>query len=498
MSRTQSRSNLPLSSRRARLVAFVAVTLLTATSLAVYLPGPAWIVGNALLFGLPACAGIVVLREAVRIAVATALQFRLFGVHWGMGHCLRRGRWGRVEHRFAPIPLAADSRIGSARPQHHRSARWALCLGPPLCQSIVALVWLASDSFSLAALGAGFAPVVVLAATNLGLLAFHILIPFETPSGVPTDLRRILDLAFSGPEHDRTSRANVHAFLIEERLASGDIDAGRDQLDRALTQLGREPQLLQLEARIAQIEAAAEPAAAGRIAARTDPFLSSRVEWDASPTQLAIGARLMRGALGLSPLAIATTLFIALHSDGLIEDQHARWIREARAVAASADPSACEAQRSLLEERIDRLALFVRSSEARELEQLGEQAALHACAVNFEAAVHDQTLAVEIADSLRKSDRVVAELSDRQTAEAEVTYAAQLRQLAVWQSARGSYRDALRATGRAAQGLESADRRTAAWQVPADRSWALELFARERLELEATRTRIFAAMGTRG
>jgi tetratricopeptide (TPR) repeat protein len=456
-----------------------------------------WPLANLLLLGLPAVVCVAVAREGVRMAVALALGFQIFGVQWGTGTPFLRSRWGAVHHRFARIPLGGDVRAASSRPQHHRLARWGITLSPLLFQLFSALAVRSSGEGSIAALADGFAPWTVLQIANWSLLAIHVLVPFETRSGQTSDLRLASHLALSDADTDRAGRAIALVMRIERRLELGQVEAAERELTQALARLGREPMLKQLEDRLVRIRRAADPESAAKLDATPDPFDHPSSAWDRGAQPHSRLSRLMIGILRLAPAAIAAALFIAYQYDALLAAAHDEWIDEARAISVSHDAQSCEDHLTTFQDRVSTMTLISSVPRERQIRELRARATLHACTGNFERAIRDQSLAVQIAESLRERRARDTEACSPEQVEAELIHSSQLRQLAAWYSARGAFRDALQATHRAGQELEVANRRATATAPSPLREWALETLARERQELERTRRRIIDGMGVR-
>ena len=198
-----------------------------------------------------------------------------------------------------------------------------------------------------------------------------------------------------------------------------------------------------------------------------------------------------------APLALLATVFIVYEYDTLIHSAHAEWIEEAQTISLGHDRSACDAHLATYEARLTRLTLISKIPRALQVRELRARAALNACTGDFERAVRDQALAVEIADTHRSQELARSEPVSNERVEAELMHSSELRQLAAWHAARGAYRDALRTTRRAEEELGNADQRATASPPSPQRDWALGMLARERRELEATRLRILEGMDVR-
>lgn len=482
-------------------------TFLVGLGSAVFVPDLAWPLANLALLGGPACLGILALREGVRIVLALGLGFQVFGVRWGAGPGVLRFRIGAVHQRFGPIPLLAESRLASCHPRHHQLARWLLVLAPLLAQALVVAIGLQREAFVPSALESGFAPLVMLQIANLALLLMHVFIPFETPSGLCTDLRLMSDLALAGPEEARAGRASAHALRIERMLETGDLDRAFGALATAMTQLGREPMLVQIEDRLARVTHALDPVAAGREEAISDPFEHPWSHWDRSTASHSLMRRLARGTLGWTPATIAVAIIGAFLYDDLLSSTHTRWAVQARSIAETGDTDACREHMILFERRLARTARLVAFPRELQIRQLRERAGLHACQGDLARAILDQSLAVQIADTLREgNDTNPGHENPRDSdpadsalrIEAELNFSAQLRQLAVWHAERGAYRQALQAAGRADRELQIADARSTGGEAPGGQAQARGLFDQERREIARTRSEILQRMGTQG
>jgi hypothetical protein len=133
-----------------------------------------------------------------------------------------------------------------------------------------------------------------------------------------------------------------------------------------------------------------------------------------------------------------------------------------------------------------------------QISELRARSMLHACVGDFDRAVRDQSLAVQIADSLRKRRSGEAEPDSPEQIEAELIHSSELRQLAAWHAARGAFREALRATRLAEEELEVAYHRASESPDAPRREWARGILAQERQELDQTRRRIIDGMNVRG
>jgi hypothetical protein len=481
------------------LIAFVAsiVVLIAGVGVVFFGSGVVWPLANLALLGLPAAGVVIVLRESIRIGVAQAFGFRLFGVQWGAGTSLLRLRLGNIHHRFAAIPIGADSRLASNRPGHHRLARWFFCLAPIFGQLLMAFAGIATGSLSIAVLSDGLAPLAMCHFANCTLLAIHLSIPFETRTGVISDLRLMSILAFSGVDEDRAARATALTMSVEQCLERGEVEKARSELEIAIAQLGREPILIQIEARLERIGHSPDPSNAAKADAITDPFDHPWASWDRDTGPLSMLARAASVAFRGAPLALLATVFIVYEYDTLIHSAHAEWIEEAQTISLGHDRSACDAHLTTYEARLTRLTLISKIPRALQVRELRARAALNACTGDFERAVRDQALAVEIADTHRSQELARSEPVSNERVEAELMHSSELRQLAAWHAARGAYRDALRTTRRAEEELGIADQRATASPPSPQRDWALGMLARERRELEATRLRILEGMDVR-
>jgi hypothetical protein len=456
-----------------------------------------WPLMNLVVLGLPAAVIVIVLRESIRIAVARALGFRLFGVQWGAGASLLRLRIGGIHQRLGPIPIGADSRLASSRPGHHRLGRWCFCLAPALGQLLIAFVGVATGSLSMPLLSEGLAPVAMLHFANVTLLSIQLVIPFETETGVISDLRLMSVLTFSGIEDDRAARATALTMNVEQSLERGDVEGARGELDIAIAQLGREPMLIQLENRLERIGHSPEPSTTAKADAMSDPFDHPWTTWDRRTGPLSLAGLAMNVAFRAAPMAILTTIFIVYQYDALIHSTHGEWVDEAQKISLGRDRGDCETHLATYEARLTRLTLISKIPRPLQVRELRARSALNACTGDFERAIRDQALAVGIADTHRNQVLARSAPDSNESIEAELIHSSELRQLAAWHAARGAYREALRTTRRAEEDLERADRRTKATQPSPQREWALKRLETERQELRSTRLQILEDMDIR-
>jgi len=480
--------------------AFIAsvIVLATAGGVTLFAPWLAWPLINLAVLGIPAAAAVVAMREAIRLALARVFGFDLFGIQWGAGPRPFRFRWGKAHHRVGFIPLGADTRFASCRPGHHRFSRWVMCLSPALVQLCIAFVGLWTGALTIMTLSNGLAPFAMFHLANIMLLSIHVLVPFETPTGLISDLRLATVLALCGPDEDRSARATALMLGVEFSLESGDIETARHELHSAIVQVGREPMLIHLEDRLERIENTPDPAHAAKSDAITDPFEHPWAIWDRDNAPLSFPGRLLRIALRAAPITIFTTFFVVHEYDALIHSAHAHWVDEAQVMALGQDADACELHLGTFEQRLTRLTLLSSIPRRLQVSELRARATLNACAGNFERAVRDQSLAVEIADSHRRLESGEAPTGSIRRVEAELVLSSELRQLAAWQAARGTFREALRATQRAEEELGTAHHQISTSPESSQRSWALQTLSRERLEVEQTRLQILSAMNVRG
>jgi hypothetical protein len=305
-------------------------------------------------------------------------------------------------------------------------------------------------------------------------------------------------LFYATVEDDRASRATAAMMSIERDLECGHLKQARAELHDAIAQLGREAMLLQLENRLERIEQASDPTGAARIDAIVDPFEHSWARWDRSIRPLSLFARVgHRLLLGL-PLAICIAYFAIDRYDAMIRSAHATWIDEALHISLGRDSQACIAHLSTYSERLTRLTSVSTIPRPAQVRELRARAALSACSGDFERAVRDQSLAVEIADAHRSEITAGAKPQEPMRIEAELVYCGELRQLAAWHTARRTYRDALRATRRAKDELERAHQEVGAQPPSTERDWAMDALSRESRELESTRLHILERMDVRG
>lgn len=494
--RSASRS---ISSTRLRALACAILTgLAAAAMLAVFAQRLAWLLANLLFLFVPAAALVTIAREIVRLGVARSFRFRAFGLQFGIGPVLYSHSLRGLQLRWAAIPIGGDDRFASALPARHRAGRVAQCAAPLVVQGVGALAAALSVGVSPLALTAGWAPLEALQLANLFLLGVHGLLPLDTRSGLTTDLRRLGHLAFSTTESDRAARALALAMGIERHLSRGDVGAARRVLASGIAQLGREAVLVELERRLDDVERSPEPSSAARIGARTNPFDRTRAAWNVDGPVVGLPRRTLRAAVGLVP-ATVVTLFVGAHQyDALIRHAHARWIDEAMVLAVAGDRAACATHLETYGERLDRLTWFAVTTRPLQVRELRARATLHACAGDFDRAVRDQSLAVEIADAIRRRRTDDAPVDSRARIDAELMHSSELRQLAAWYAARGAYRDALKMTRRAEEDLGAAGAEARVAPSSPQREWALGMLARERQQLESTRRQILSGMNVRG
>jgi hypothetical protein len=363
---------------------------------------------------------------------------------------------------------------------------------------LFALAGFATNSLSIGSLSDGLAPIAMLHLANAVLLVIHLAIPFETETGVISDLRLMSILAFSDIDEDRAARATALTMKVERSLERGDIECARSELDIAIAQLGREPMLVQLEDRLERIGNTPEPAAAAKVDAITDPFEHPWAAWDRRSGPLSLLERAMSVAFRGAPIALFMTVFIVYEYDALIHSAHTEWIEEAQAISLGRDRSECRTHLATYETRLTRLTLISKIPRPLQVRELHARAALNACAGDFERAVRDQGLAVEIANAHRSQVLARSTSASNERVEAELLRSSELRQLAAWHAASGAYRNALRTTRRAEEELEAADQRAASSPPSPQREWALGILARERGELTSTRLQILESMDIRG
>lgn len=482
------------SSRRLRAGALGAGTsILGATLLGLFAPRAAWLLVNALVWGIPFWIALVVGREFFRIAVARAFGFRLFALRWGLGPVRLRGRLGRTAYGISPAPFAIESHLASSRPRHHRAARWIFQLAPLLGQAALAAALL--PAVEVSHMQMGFAPIESLAATNFVLLALHGLVCLDTRWGLRTDFSRLISLLLASADEDRAARADVWVIAIEDALEVGDHAGARNRLGRALASLGRETDLVVLEDRLDRIEAAPDPSAAARAEVRRDALLRTDPNATRSPAPAARRALAM--TLGLAPtFALGFAGLMSLRAP-LAEALATRWSSQALEVASEADAAACEVALSRFEGRMRRIDGWTKADPQRSILEGYGLAELRACSGDLELAILHQSEALAETDALRAEANAGGARIDDPVGEIDAVarHAMALRRLSGWQAARSAYREALQSLGRAGQEVMLAENRIAAWPESPNRLEVQQRLALEEAEILLEKTRIFRLMG---
>jgi hypothetical protein len=460
------------------------------------MPEIGWIVLNGLV-GVPlALAVLVIGRECLRALVGLGFGFRIFELGWGIGRPLFAHPLGPIDFRLGSLPLAGTAIAASGSPRRHRAARVAMA-GAPLSLQIVGLLFLhyAHASTAFDGIAAGPAPWAMLAAANVGLVALHLLVPFETRAGVRSDIRMLLDLAFGHADSARAARASYYARLARHQLERADVAGAHKAIGQGLIQLGRESLLVAVEARLARAELSSVIDQGACADALRD--LIERAEREASrPPAATISDRLRRASITALPPGLALLVLIALVADPLVQFAHDRWLERSDAILVAAETSACAdriEQGSLL---TDALARLLPDDPERRRGRHQRLALLEQCRGGIEEAAAHMAIALAAADSVRAEHAEQARPDPRPWLASELEFAALLCDGADLESERGAFRIALASLTRAESTLELARNRVTTWTDPATRTQATDQLQAVAEAITSTRSRVLSRMAT--
>jgi hypothetical protein len=456
-------------------------------------PSLGWLLLNLVVGLLPALALWTFAREWVRAIVAWMLGLRVFEIQWGAGRELVSIQLGSCAIRVAAIPLVGAVEAASASPRLHRLKRAILAISPLAAQGSWALWGAPTPARAGDGLMSGFAPVEVVALANLGLIGLHLLLPFETRSGLRSDIRRILDLLSASPSRGRTERAIYYAQATQAHVRRGDPLAARRLLDQGLVALGPEPVLTRLSARLDAWTR--NPASRPRAFDLADRAASSRFAFSSERHRLTPIQRIRHATLASSPLVLALSMAAILARAPLSEALQTRWIRITESVVDLGDPDSCRAALeswSTWTPRIDRLTT---PSASVLRERHDALARLHGCLGDSAAAVRHQrqALAAVLQESPARSGDTHGDA--RSSVQRDLEIAVQLRRLAHWQLASRAYRESLASLDRIRDHLEHAQRQLSRLSDPVDGQELAAAIALEEDESDLGRARVLDRMG---
>jgi tetratricopeptide (TPR) repeat protein len=479
--------------------AALACALLGGTALAAAVlmahPVAGWIVLNLLLWAPATLLLLVLARESARALLARLLGFHVFEIQWGAGRVLFSQRIGSCVLRLAALPLLGHVEAATTSPRRHRMHRWAIACAPALLQlalfvSLHRSTLLASEP----AASAGLAPLAVVEAANLLVLALHLLLPFETPSGLRTDVRRAFDLLDANPERDRAERAVGYVGLVCQQIRREDCAGARELLDRGLRALGPEPVLLDLGRRLDRFECSGVAGASFRF---EDPRASIRARAASEHAARRLSHRLTRAATASLPILLVLASVAMLERDRWVEAVELSWSRTSLEVATLGEPEPCRDALDRWSAWGPRLDAIHTPDRALRRARLDAIAHLHGCLGETEMAMRHQREAVAVA--LAQTSTLEARESDGATrlaaAESAIVLARQRRRLAHWHAERGAYRESLATLEEARNALELAQGPA----TPLDEAGeadSLRLDARrEDLEIELARAQVLGRIG---
>lgn len=490
----RARSNMARRRQAALACALLGGTALAAALLTAH-PAAGWIVLNLLLWTPPTLLLLVLARESARALLARLLGFHVFEIQWGAGRVLFSRRIGSCVLRLATLPLLGHVEAATTSPRRHRTHRWAIACAPALLQ--LALFVSLHRSTLLAvepAASAGLAPLAVVQAANLLVLALHLLLPFETPSGLRTDVRRAFDLLDASPESDRAERAVGYVGLVCQQIRREDAATARELLDRGLRALGPEPVLLDLGKRL---DTFARTGGAGESFRFDDPRASIRARAAGEHAARGLSHRLVRAAAAGLPMLLALVSLALLERDRWVEQVELSWSRTSLEVATRGEPEPCRDALDRWSAWGPRLDAIHTPDHALRRARLDAIAHLHGCLGEPEMAMRHQREAV--AAALAQTSTLEARGSDGTArlaaAESAIVLASQRRRLAHWHAERGAYRESLATLEDAHNALELT-RWSAAPPHAKGEVDSLRLEAgREDLEIELARAQVLGRIG---
>ena len=476
----------PLQMRR-RLAAACVLFGLAALGAAFLVAHPAagWVVLNVLLWGAPGLLACVFARELFRALLARTLGFHVFEIQWGAGRAIGSARIGSCTLRLAALPLLGHVEAATASPHQHRTKRWAIACAPALAQAALAPLAHHLLLHAEPAASEALAPLAVLQAANLALLALHLLLPFETRSGLRSDVRRAFDLLAATPECDRAERAVFYVQSACLRIRNEDFGGAREILDRGRRALGPEPVLLALDERLDRFVRSGVPAQLFRF---EDPRASLRSLSASKRASLARSRRLGRALVASTPLLVGVMLAVVVERGRLTEGLELSWSRSSRVIATGGERADCRAALAHGSRWLPRLDAIHRASAGLRRARHDAFAALYGCLDDPEQARLQQSEAV--AATREQANALVAHASTdavrRTAAENAIELARQQRRLAHWQAECGAFRESLATLAGAGRELEQARR----WRAAVD-----ENEASESLEIELARASVLGRMG---
>jgi tetratricopeptide (TPR) repeat protein len=470
---------------------------LTALAAAVLTAHPAagWIVLNLLLWTAPTLLLLVLVRESARALLARLLGFHVFEIQWGAGRVLLSLRIGSCVLRLAALPLLGHVEAATTSPRRHRTHRWAIACAPALLQ--LALFVFLHHSTQLAAepaASAGLAPLAVVQAANLLVLGLHLLLPFETPSGLRTDVRRAFDLLDADPERDRAERAVGYVGLVCQQIRREDTPGARELLDRGLRALGPEPVLLDLGKRL---DSFARTGGAGESFRFEDPRASIRSRAADDRAARGLPHRVARVLAAGLPMLLTLLSAAVLERDRWVERVELSWSRTSHEVAVRGEPEPCRDTLERWSAWGPRLDAIHGPSHALRRARHDAIAHLHGCLDETEMAMRHQreAVAAALAQTRTLADRESDGAARLATAESAIVLASQRRRLAHWHAERGAYRESLATLEDARNALELAQWPTTSPDARGEADSLVLDVGLEDLEIELARAQVLGRIG---
>ena len=457
-----------------------------------------WIAAN-LGLGLPLAAGLLILaREVVRGLIGLAFGFRVFEIQLGAGRKRAEFQLGSVDVALADLPIAGTTIARSGAPKRHRLARLALATAPLLAQVgwLLARLVMGTPPGS-APLFDGPALLACLDLANCLLLVLHSTAPVELPGGVRTDIRLLLDAALGRADSNRAARSNYYTRLARHRLERADVEGARAAVSHGLTQLGPEALLVTSQTELDATELSSvidQGECADRLSVAIE---SSEPRRQIERARWTLMERLRQGFFSAAPLTIALVCLGLVQADRLARSIETGMLGLSDRAALAGDADACAAMENRWQIWSREVDPWLPPGEAdRSRRHLG-LAGLARCRSDLRTAEQHHSEALLAANAAGFSDPSKLFRDPEKWLDNELRMALLLREAAELGSKRSSYREALVTLTRAERRLSSLGGKLGLLGEGEDRHLAGKRLDQERIELEATRSRVLASMAAR-